>query len=334
MIFESISYIALLIAVVLIVVIAFSVTRWKTETRNSFADASFQESIFGAMSNRYGRIQFLLFIVALVCLVVGIMDLLSGYEKRTVKREGIDVVFAIDVSKSMDAQDIAPSRLDKAKNIIFQMVDKLGGDRVGVVLFAGEAYTMLPLTSDYESVKSSIQNVTTDLIGMQGTHVEAAIAESALSLQNKSATGKVIVLLSDGEDHEEGKGNAVDIANSYGIQIMSVGIGTEKGSPIPDYKQGIEQGNVLDENGDVVISRREDSVLKELSDETQAKYTIGNNTNETIEALLQQFSSLKRNEQGEAFTYSAQHHYQWFIGIALVVLLILSFWNIKRNFLL
>jgi len=332
MIFDEIKYGLLLLLLPLLLFRLIYLIRWKLSTIKIFSDDKFQSILFGKYSTKKLIINNILIILAIFFLIIGLMDFLSGFEKTSVKREGIDIVFAIDLSNSMNAKDVVPSRLEKAKIIVSDVLNKLGGDRVGVVIFAGDAFTILPLTNDYQAVKSSLNNLETTLISSQGTHLETAISEASLSLKMQNSASKSIVLLSDGEDNTEGKGNASDIANDNDITVFSIGIGTSKGSPIPETNKGMEIGYVLDDDGNVVISKREDKIITDIANESGGKYIYGDNSTETVNSLFAAFSKLKKNKFGEKQSYNAKHHFQWFLGLALFLLLIFSFLNLKNDF--
>lgn len=325
MILGELKYGLLFLLIPFLVAGIFYLHQWKKEKRLQFAQSKFHRNLFGEQDNLKSFITNVLIISSLCFIIIGLVDILFGSEKKTVKREGVDIVFALDLSKSMNTQDVAPSRLEKAKNIITQTMKKLGGDRVALVGFAGNAYTLLPLTNDYNAVENAISNLESNIMERQGTNLEEALSESALSLKSKSTASKVIIVLSDGEDNEDGKGNAVAIANDYDIAVIGIGIGTENGAPIPDYEDGREIGNVIDNEGNIVISKKQTDVLKEVADETNGFYIDGITTQQTVNEVMNYLSHLKKNKMGETQNFDAKHYFQWFLGIGLLLLLLALF---------
>ena len=169
---------------------------------------------------------------------------------ETYKRFGIDIVFAIDVSRSMLAEDIAPNRLEKSKQIVNQIINKLTSDRVGIVVYAGKAFPQLPITTDYSSAKMFLQNINTDMISSQGTAIDDAIQLSTTYFDEEINTSKLLIIISDGEDHNNSSLDIAKLAASKGIKIYTVGLGTTKGAPIPIKKNGITQNYKRDNNNE------------------------------------------------------------------------------------
>ncbi len=332
MMFGELKYGLLFLLIPFLVAGIFYLHQWKKEKRLQFAQSKFHTQLFGKQDNFKSLLINGLIIASLCCIIIGLIDVLLGSEKKTVKREGVDIVFALDLSKSMNTQDVAPNRLEKAKNIINQTMKKLGGDRVALVGFAGNAYTLLPLTNDYNAVENAISNLESSIMERQGTNLEEAINESALSLKSKSAASKVVIVLSDGEDNEDGKGNAIAIANDYDIAVIGIGIGTENGAPIPDYENGREIGNVIDNEGNIVISKKQTAVLKEVADETNGFYIDGITTQQTVNEVMNYLSHLKKNKMGETQTFDAKHYFQWLLALGLLLLIMAVFMdNYNKN---
>ncbi len=331
--FEKISYLYLLFLLPFLAWRILYVYRWRQTRRNQFADSSLQKRIFGniKLSGFLRDNSWILLVFTLM--VFGLVNLLGGIEKKEVKREGIDMVFVIDVSNSMNAEDILPSRMEKAKKIIGDIISRLGGDRVGMVVFAGQAYSVMPLSNDYGAAELYLRGVDTRLITAQGTNIADAVQEASRMLSHVSNTSKAIVLISDGEAHQGEVDKAVDTANKDDITIFSIGIGTPRGAPIPvSYESGYSEYK-KDENGDVVLTRLQDNSLKQLASGTKGAYFYGGNpTEEVVKQVFNTLSSLQKKEQSTSFTYDSKQYFQIFTGLALLILVIISFASYKRNF--
>ncbi|MDR3272168.1 MAG: VWA domain-containing protein [Flavobacteriaceae bacterium] len=330
--FEKISYIFWLLLLPFLVWRVFVLYRWKKQKISQFADISLQKRIFRDVGLKKFVRNNILILCAFGLIVFGLINLLAGIEKKEVKREGIDMVFAIDVSNSMNAQDVAPSRMEKAKKIIDDIIGKLGGDRVGIVIFAGRAYSVMPLSNDYGAAELYLQNIGTQLITAQGTNVAAAVSEAANMLSQNNSTSKAIVLISDGEAHEGNISEAVDLAENKHITIYCVGVGTLQGAPIPmendfgysDYKK--------DQNGEVVLSKLEDNSLKKLASYTGGSYFYGGSSEEISTAVVHATSFLNKKEQSTSIAYDSKQFFQFFVGGALILLIIVSLTNYKHDF--
>ena len=192
--------------------------------------------------------------VVLVLLSIALANPKIGTKIETVKREGVDIVFAVDVSKSMLAEDVAPNRLEKAKRIAFETISQLKGDRVGIVAYAASAYPQLALTTDHSAAKMFLQGMNTDMLSSQGTAIQEAIRMASNYFDENTPTARLLFILTDGEDHEMGATEIATEAQEKGVHIYTIGIGTEKGAPIP-IKDGGEQTYKRDRNGEVVITK-------------------------------------------------------------------------------
>ena len=216
--------------------------------------------------------------ISLILLILALVNPQIGSKTETYKRFGIDIVFAIDVSKSMLAEDIAPNRLEKSKQIVNQIINKLTSDRVGIVAYAGKAFPQLPITTDYSSAKMFLQNMNTDMISSQGTAIDEAIQLSTTYFDEEINTSKLLIIISDGEDHNNSSLDIAKMAASKGIKIYTVGVGKEKGSPIPIKKNGIIQNYKRDNKEEIVITKLNKKVLTEIAEITNGIFIDGENT--------------------------------------------------------
>ena len=201
---------------------------WKRKQQAAFADVALFEKLSPEQSTFKSSLKLLITIAAISMVIIALVNPKMGTKMETVKRQGIDIVFAIDISKSMLAQDIAPSRLEKTKQLVSQIINQLGNDRVGIVGYAGSAYPVLPMTTDYSIAKMYLQSMNTNMVSSQGTAFNDAIKLSVDYFDIKD-TSKLIILVSDGEDHGDGAEEAIEMAKEKGVRIVTIGVGTEKG---------------------------------------------------------------------------------------------------------
>ena len=252
---------------------------------------------------------------------------------ETVKRKGIDLVFAIDVSKSMLAEDIAPNRLSKAKFLTGKVIDKLKGDRVGLIIYAGAAYPLLPITTDYGTAKLKLDLASPDLVPSMGTALSDALKFSHQFYNDQSQKNRLLVILSDGEDHEEGWEQEASILKEAGIQLITIGLGTEKGGPIPlRTKNGSLSGYKKDWNNEVVVTKRNETTLRNMAEQTSGVYYDGNDANLVIDALSEYVEGMEKTEFEAKRVSDYQDQFQWFLGVALFLLILDVFIGEKKSF--
>lgn len=316
--FENIAWLLFLI---LYIGLAVHMYKWRIRTREKFADSHLVNSIFPKTSKNRYRFKVFLVSAGIIFLVIALMDPLYGEEEVKVKREGIDIVYALDLSNSMDAQDVAPSRLDKAKKIISESVQKLGGDRVGLIVFAADAYVISPLTNDYSAIQSYINSAETRLISQQGTNFSDVLIKSSELFEGAPTTGKLLVILSDGEDNESSISKAVELAKNNNIHIVSLGIGTKSGGPIP-VRIGSFEEYKMDRYGETVISKLNESSLKTLASASSGIYVRINQTQVAVDELHQYLNGLDKNVQETAMSRDKKHIFQLFLAIGLLFIFI------------
>jgi len=260
--------------------------------------------------------------LALAFLIISLTNPKMGTKLETVKREGVDIVFALDVSKSMVAEDIAPNRLEKAKQIITKIVENLGSDRVGIIIYAGNSYPLLPITTDYAAAKMFLQNANTDMVSSQGTAINDAIERALTYYDDNEQTNRFLVIVSDGEDHEENTLELAKQAAEKGIKIYTVGIGTAKGGPIPLKDNGRVMGYKKDSKGMVVVTQMNEQILRDIANAGNGKYINGNKTQETIASIKEVLEKAEKNEFETKQFSDYEDQFQWFIGIGLLLLIV------------
>ncbi len=269
-------------------------------------------------------IKFILFSFSIAALIVALANFQIFTGSHEVKVKGSDIMVCLDISNSMLAQDLSPNRLERAKMALQKMVDNLQGDKIAIIVFAGDSYVLLPLTVDYNAAKIFIQSINTDMISIQGTNVGSALQKALESFENSNhlANNKAVILITDGEDHD---GNAVEIAKKLAeknIPIHCIGIGSEQGAPIPVYENGRMIGYKKDKEGNTVITKLNKNFLNELASETQGIVVIASNSDFGLNTLLKEIKKLNKAETDTIQFKDYESQYQWFLGASLFLLLI------------
>jgi len=315
-------YLSLLLIVPILVLLFLFNQYWKRKKQREFGDLEMIQKLSPEKSVFKSVLKFTVLILAFGFLVIGLVNPKIGTKSETVKREGIDIVFAVDVSKSMLCEDVAPSRLEKSKQIVSQIINQLVGDRIGIVAYAGSAFPVLPITTDYGVAKMFLQSMNPSMVSSQGTSLDEAIKLSSTYFDDDKKTSKLLILISDGEDHSEGAIDAAEEASKLGLKIITIGIGTAKGGPIPLKENGRVLSFKRDQNNAVVVTKLNEESLKIISKNTKGGYVNGNNTKEVLEYVKNALDNIEKTEfEAQQFTdYNSQ--FQWFLGIAFFLLLL------------
>ena len=296
----------------------------KRKQRDRIIDPLVRKKIVSEQSLVKPYIKMLWWSVTFALLVLALANPQMGTKVETVKRKGADIVFALDVSKSMLAEDVKPNRLAKAKQIISKVIDHLVSDRIGIVAYAGEAYPVLPITTDYAAAKLYLQNINTDMVSSQGTAIAEAIRLGTTYFDRDEAD-KVLVIISDGEDHGEDAVQAAKEAAAKGIKIFTVGVGTETGGLIPIRKHGQLIGYKTDRQGNRIITRRNQTLLYRIAEETGGTYIDGNNSYEAFKKLNDYLKNLQRKDFETKRITGYKDQYQWPLGFAILFFLLYIF---------
>lgn len=309
-------YLSLLLIVPILVLIFLYNLYWKRKKQREFGSIEMVKKLSPDSSTTKPIFKLIVIVLAFAALILALVNPKIGTKMETVKREGIDIVFAIDVSKSMLAEDIAPSRLEKSKQIVSQIINQLGSDRIGIVAYAGSAFPVLPITSDYSVAKMFLQSMNTDIVSSQGTSLEEAIQLSATFFDEKSKTSKLMIMISDGEDHSEGAEAAAQEANKIGMRIVTIGVGTEKGGNIPLRRNGIIESYKRDKEGQIVITKLNAEGLKNIAQATKGNYVNGTNTKQVLEFVKNTLDKIQKTEFEATEMAEYQSQFQWFLGLA------------------
>lgn len=324
-------YLLLLLLLPLLGIVLFNYVKWKNRKKNVFAEARFQNELFEKKSG-FSKILPLLYLIATLFLILSIVDLLSGSEEVKSKQKMNNVIFLLDVSNSMNAQDVEPNRLDEAKNIMVQTMNKMRNDKVGIVVFAGEASSIMPLTTDFTAAETYIGGIETNVMKIQGTDFLNGMRTVADKFKNVAKGSRKVVLLSDGEDNEGNEKAAIKLANKEGISVISVGIGSEEGAPIPEYVFGQLMGYKTDVSGQTVISKRQIRALQNIANETSGTYVDGNNLDNATSQIIDGLSKTSTSSESIVKSNNAIHYYQYFLAVSIFFFLIIFLFNPKREF--
>ncbi|HET8753503.1 MAG TPA: VWA domain-containing protein [Salinimicrobium sp.] len=295
---------------------------WKKRSQKNFADKELLQQLSPNRSTFKSVLKVIVLSLAIACLTVALVNPKFGTKLETVKREGVDVVFAVDVSRSMLAEDIAPNRLEKSKQLVTQIINSLASDRVGIIAYAGSAFPQLPITTDYAAAKMFLQGLNTEMISSQGTAINEAIKLATTYYNDQDQTNRVLFLISDGEDHEGGINEIAEEAARAGIKIVSIGVGTPKGAPIPIKRNGVVQSYQKDNMGETVITRLDEETLKEIASVTNGQYINGQNTEEVVEKVTEILQNMEKMEFESKQIADFKDQFQWLLGLALFFLLL------------
>ena len=295
---------------------------WKKRTKRKFSDLRLLNRLSPDQSLFKSILKFITLSLAFSCLIVALVNPKIGTSLETVKREGVDIVFAIDVSKSMLAEDIAPNRLEKAKQLTTQIINNLVSDRVGIIAYAGKAVPQLPITTDYAAAKMFLQNINTEMLSSQGTAIDEAIQLARSYYNDEEQTNRVLVIISDGEDHNDLSLDVAEAAAEEGIKIFTIGVGSEKGGPIPLKRNGIVMSYKKDQDGATVITKMNKKILAEIAEEANGTYVDGKNTSDVTETISDILNKMDKKEFEAKEFAEFEDQFQWFLGLGLFLLIL------------
>lgn len=312
----------LYISIPLLVLLFAAFMFWRKRMLRKLTNESIRAKMFPNSSSAKLISKFILLTLALALTILALADPLAGQKSEKIKREGVDIIFAMDVSRSMLAEDIKPSRLERSKMFVSKFIDQLKSDRVGLIVFAGRAYMQMPVTIDYRSAKMFLDQINTDMVPTQGTSIADAVYLASRSFKQDEHTQKVLVIITDGEDHEGEDEEAVKAAQEQGIRIYTVGVGDAKGAPIPDKSAG---GYKKDRDGNVILSKLNETMLRQLAAEGKGSYYNISSGNNIINAVMREIEQLQKTEFEESVFTEHQHYFQLFLLPAIILLIIEAF---------
>ena len=326
--FQYTEYLLSLAAIPVILLLYFLLVRWKKNAARKIGDPSLVGQLTRGFSSGKFTLKLILFVTGFALCAIGVAGLVKPDGTQKVNRKGIDVMIALDVSKSMLAQDVKPSRLERAKQVITKIIDNSPDDKIGLVIFAGRAYLQMPMTVDHAAAKMYLSSASPDDVPTQGTVISQALKMCYAAFNLKEKTYKAIVLISDGEDHDD---NAVKVAKQLwqgGIMVNAVGIGSPQGAPILDPETNSDK---LDNNGNVVITKLNEEELGNIAKNGNGLYQLYTSTNEVANNIRNKLSEMGTSTIGGTSFDTFKQYFQYFLGAALLILLLEFFISEKKQ---
>ncbi|MGQ9846948.1 MAG: VWA domain-containing protein, partial [Bacteroidales bacterium] len=297
----------------------------------AFADNDLLKRIMPDFTASRKHLKFLFFIAGLALLLFAASDPQIGSKLSKVKHKGAEVIIALDVSNSMLAEDVYPSRIEAAKMALEKLIDRLNENRIGLIVFAGDAFVQLPITSDYVSAKMFLSSINTNMINVQGTNIASAIEMSMRSFSsNEKETNKVLIIISDGEDHEQGAIDMASEAAKKGIIIHTIGMGKPEGAPIPIINKFGKKDYKTDNNGNVIITKTNDALLQQIASSANGIYVRADNSYTILNEIASRIEKLSSKETESEIYSDFDHQYQYPLGLAFFFF-VLAFFFIERK---
>lgn len=312
---------ALLIVPALIVLFWIN-ARWRKRVLQQLADANVLETLLPTFSKVLPRWKRFLLTLGVAFLVIGMANPQIGTKYEEVKREGFELMICLDVSNSMLAEDLTPNRLERAKQAISRLVDRLKNDKIGVIVFAGDAYIQLPMTVDHSAAKLFLRSIDTDIVPTQGTAIGKAIELATSSFSANTKANKSIIVITDGENHEDDALEQAATAAESGIKVHTIGIGSVDGTPIPMYRRGQMMGYRKDREGNTVVTKLNETMLQQIAASGDGTYVRANNSRTGLNALMDELEGMQREEFGSKMFTSYEDRFQYFVAVALFLLVL------------
>jgi len=329
--FEYIDFLYFLVTIPVFVMAFWVFRTMRNRALTKFGDLRLINNLYSDTSDIKPIAKFVLLMTALAFIILGVANLQVGTKIEEAKREGVEVFIALDVSRSMNADDIKPSRLERAKQAISKLIDELQNDRIGMIVFAGDAYLQLPLTTDYSAAKLFLGAITTDIVPKQGTAIGAAINMAIGSFSKDDKLRKALIIISDGENHEDDAIGAASQALSNNIVVHTIGMGSIEGGPIPVYRNGQRVDFARDREGSVIVTKLDPNMLEQIAASGNGKFILASGVDPDLSALLDQIGSMEKKEFSSKLFTDYESRFQYFFGFALLLLLIELFLSEKKN---
>ena len=320
--FQYIEFLLTLAAIPIMVLFYFLLTGWKRNAMKKIGDPPLVKQLIQGFSTKLFAAKFILVVLAFSLCAFAVADLVKPEGTQKINRKGIDVMIALDVSKSMLAQDIKPNRLERAKQLISKIIDKLGDDKIGIVVFAGRAYLQMPLTTDHSAAKMYLASASTDNVPTQGTVISQALKMSYAAFNSKEKKYRSIILISDGEDHDEDAIKVTKELADEGVMVNTVGIGSPGGAPIMDYET---KELMKDENGNTVVSKLNEEELKTIAQNGNGIYQLFSSADEAADNINNKLSTIGQTTLTGSSFGVYKNYFWYFLVAAFIILLIENF---------
>jgi len=328
--FEEITYLYYLIAIPVFFMLFYIMLLQRKARNRKMGDELLINLLMPEKPKQKLWIKFMIYSLVYSLLIIGLANPQIGSKLEKVERKGVDLMIALDVSNSMLAQDIKPNRLARAKRAISKLVDKLQGDRIGIVVFAGRAYTQLPITADYSAAKLFINTIDTDVVPTQGTSIGQAISLS-LEAFNESKHEKAIIVITDGEDHDDNPVVAAEAAVEKGASVYTIGIGLPEGAPIPVFSNGKQVGFKKDLSGKTVVTKLDEITLQKVAAAGKGIYVRANNTTAGLKDVFDRINKMEKQKYDTKVFSDYEDRFQYLIGLAIVFLVFEIFVTDKKS---
>ena len=328
---ENKYFLAAFILVPLFILLYGLTVRWRKKTLQLYGEPAVVKKLIPDISVNKRFAKFILFLIAFAFLIIGIVNPQFGIQLENTKRTGADLMICLDVSNSMKATDLSPNRLGKAKMAINKLIEKLNGDRIGIIIFAGEAYVQLPITTDYAASKLFLESISPDMIPTQGTNIGAAIDLAMESFGKDEGKNKAILIITDGEDNESAGIKAAQRAAEKNVSIFTIGMGSPDGAPIPSYVNGVKEGYKKDKEGNTIVTRLNEQTLREIATAGNGIFVRATNSDAGLNNVLNEIDKLEK-KQFESKMYSDyEDQFQAFICVTFLLLLVEVFINERKS---
>ena len=324
--FANSEYLYLLLLIPLLAILYALVARRRRHLLAKFGNLELLKGLMPDFSRGRLRLKFVLYLLAFACVVLAAARPQFGSKLREEKSKGVEMMLVVDVSNSMLAEDFEPNRLERTKYAIGKLFEGLQQERVGLVAFAGEPKVQLPITSDYRMAQAFAKRLSPTLVGEQGTAIGKALQLATLSFSSQSEQSRVIVLITDGENHEDDAIEAARIAKEQGIRIYTIGIGTPEGAPIQ-----IDGEFVKDENDEMVVSKLNEQMLEQIASITEGAYVRATKQSIGLEEIVKSINEMEKSELSTVRYEEYNEQYQYLLAVALVLLLLDNFILSRRN---
>jgi Ca-activated chloride channel family protein len=319
--FENSLFLYGLALIPIMLLIFLFILKWRKKSLNKMAEAGLQNIVLPQLSKAKIVWRFIFWCLAMAFLIIAIANPQFGTKLEEVKREGIDIMVALDVSNSMKAQDLQPNRLENAKQSIGRLINNLNDDRIGIIVFAGQSYVQLPITTDYSSAKLFLESIACDMIPTQGTAIGSAIDLAIESFDPKSAASKAIIIITDGENHEDDAVKSAELAAEKGITVHTIGMGSEAGVPLPLVSNGNIVGYRKDNEGNTVVSKLNISLLKEIAAAGKGIFVQAGRSQSALNVVKDELNKMDKKEYASKRYTDYEGRFQFFLAAAIILLL-------------
>lgn len=330
--YEDITFLYLLALIPVLIIFFYLFLRWRNNAVKRLGSSQIIEKMMPMSSTFKLKLKFWIYAIATISLILALANPQFGSKLEEVKREGIDIMIAIDLSNSMLAEDLPPNRLERAKQSISRMIDRLEGDRIGLVVFAGDAYVQLPITTDYSAAKLFLSTINTEIVPTQGTAIGKAIDLCINSFDFENGQSKSIIIITDGENHEDDAIKKAKDATKKGVIVHTIGMGSEQGGPIPlKNNRGQIKSYQKDKQGETVITKLNESMLKQIATSGNGSYIRANSTRSGLDALFNEINKMEKNKIDSKVFTDYKDRFQWLLGFSIILLVIEILFLERKN---